>query len=269
MNHNEEALQKLLYLAGKGLPAMYIPCSTGGVSSPITMAGAVALDNAGVLLGLVLSQLQREGAPYIMPGMPPDPMDMRTMVTPYNNPQKGVFQALAQLYNLPAFGIGGYSDSKVVDQQAAAEAALTLLGETLVGGNIIHDLGYLDTGLAFSFAQLAICEDIVGWIELFMGGVEVNEETLALDVIAAAGPDGQYLDTDHTYNHYKDGWYPNLFERNDYAAWEAKGSKTLAERAAERVETILSEHKPEPLPKDAAQAIQAIVDRAEAQAGQR
>lgn len=64
LNHNREALEKLLYLSGKGLPSLYVPASTGGITSPITMAGAVALDNAGVLLGLVLSQLRREGAPF-------------------------------------------------------------------------------------------------------------------------------------------------------------------------------------------------------------
>lgn len=267
LNHNAEALQKLLYLCGKGLPAMYIPSSTGGVSCPITPAGAVALDNAGVLLGLVLSQLKREGAPYIMPGMPPSPMDMRTMTSPYGDPQRGVYHALARLYGLPAFGLGGCSDSKVVDQQAAAEAALTLLAESLVGGNIIHDLGYLESGLTFSLAQLAICEEMVGWIETFMGGVEVNDETLALDVIAKTGPDGQYLDTDHTYTHYRDIWYPTLFERDTYDSWLAKGGRTLEQRAAERVEAFLSEHKPEPLPKDAAQAIGAIVEGAEERGG--
>ena len=143
------------------MPALYIPASTGGVTCPVTPAGAVALDNAGVLLGLVLSQLRREGAPYIMTGMQPSPMDMRTMTVPYADPQRGIFQALAHLYRLPSFGWGGVSDSKTVDEQAAAEAALTLLAESLAGGNIIHDLGYLESGLTFSLVQLAICEELI------------------------------------------------------------------------------------------------------------
>lgn len=263
LNHNEEALQKLLYLSGKGLPALYIPSTTGGVSSPITPAGAVALDNAGVLLGLVLSQLNREGAPYIMPGMPPSPMDMRTMTSPYADPDRGIFQALARFYGLPAFGLGGASDSKVVDQQAAVEAALTLLAESLVGGNIIHDLGYLESGLTFSFAQLAICDDIVGWVETFMRGVEVSDETLALDVIKEVGPDGGYLDTKHTLEHFRDIWYPDLFERDTYDVWKSKGGTTLAARAADRVEKILQEYQPEPLPEDVERRLMDIVGRAQ------
>jgi len=265
VNHNKEALQKLLHLSGKGLPALYIPASTGGVTSPITPAGAVALDNAGVLLGLVLSQLRREGAPYIMTGMQPSPMNMRTMVTPYADPERGIFQAMASLYGLPAFGWGGVSDSKVVDQQAAAEAALTLLAESLVGGNIIHDLGYLESGLTFSLAQMVICEEIIGWIEVFLKGVAVTEERLALDVIGQAGFEGHYLNKDHTRRHFREIWLPSLLDQNDYKTWHDQGGKTLGERAAERVEAILEEHQPEPLPADTREKLRRIAEKAASQ----
>jgi trimethylamine--corrinoid protein Co-methyltransferase len=264
VNHNAEALQKLLYLSEKGLPCLYIPASTGGVTSPVTPAGAVALDNAGVLLGVVLSQLKREGAPYIMTGMQPSPMDMRTMVTPYADPQRGIFQAMARFYNLPAFGWGGVSDSKLVDQQAAAEAALTLLAESLVGGNIIHDLGYLESGLTFSLAQLVVCEELIGWIEVFLRGVEVSDESLALDVIGQVGSEGHFMNQEHTRQHFGEAWYPDLLDRTDHKTWHAAGSKTLGERAAERVERILSEHQPEPLPTRVRQELRRIVEQAEA-----
>jgi trimethylamine--corrinoid protein Co-methyltransferase len=262
-NHNKEALEKLLYLSGRGLPSLYVPGATGGLTCPVTPAGAVAQENAGVLAGLVLSQLNREGAPFIMTGIHLTAMDMRTMVTSYADPERGVLQAMARLYGLPAFGWGGATDAKVVDQQAAAEAALTLLAETLVGGNIIHDLGYLESGLTFSFAQLVICHEIVRWIEAFLRGIEVSEETLALDVIEQVGPEGQYLRTDHTRRHYREGWYPDLFERETLTGWVEKGSKTLAERAGERVAAILGEHQPEPLPEDVASRLRAIVERNE------
>jgi len=261
LNHNAEALQKLLYLSGKGLPSIYIPSTTAGANSPVTPVGAVALDNTGVLLGLVLSQLNREGTPYIMPGMPPAPLDMRTMNAPYAYPVRGIFQAMAQMYKLPAFGLGGVTDSKVVDQQAAAEAALTLLAESLVGGNIIHDVGYLESGLGYSFELLAICDDIIGWVGAFLKGIDVSEETLALDVIQAAGHEGSYLSSEHTRKHYKTEWYPALFERDNYSTWEAKGSKTLSQRAGERVEKILGSHQPEPLPEDVRAQISKIVER--------
>jgi trimethylamine--corrinoid protein Co-methyltransferase len=268
LRHNEEALQKLLFLADKGLPALYIPVTVGGTTGPVTPAGSAAMDNAGVLAGLVLSQLQREGTPFVVPGFLGDGLDMKTLVGPYCSPNtKGLAHGLAHHYNLPMFGLGGCSESKLVDQQAAAEAALTLMVETLGGGNLIHDLGYLESGLSGSLAQLVICDEIVGWLEHFMAPIEVNDETLALDLIDEIGPDGQFLDSEHTLAHFREQWYPGAFERGNYSQWQASGGKSLGERAAERVDRILAEHKPEPLPADVAGAVHAIVERAEARYG--
>ncbi len=268
LRHNEEAVQKLLYLAEKGLPALYIPVASGGITGPVTPAGSMAIVNAGMLVGLVLSQLKQEGAPIIVPGWGGGGIDMRTMVGPYCGPDhRRLAEALAHYYNLPMFTLAGASDSKMVDQQAGIEAALTLMVDALAGGNIVHDLGYLESGLSGSLAQLVICNEIVSWIESFMKGIEINDETLALDLIDKIGPDGQFLDSDHTMCHFRERWYPEIIERDNYDNWLAKGGKSLAERAAERVEEILAEHKPEPLPKDVAKAVHAIVERAEAQYG--
>jgi trimethylamine--corrinoid protein Co-methyltransferase len=266
LRHNEEALQKLLFLAGKGLPALYIPVVIAGISGPITTAGSIALTNAGVLVGLVLSQLKREGAPFITSGMSGGGLDMRTMVSPYCEPDsRGMAHALAHHYNLPQFGLGGCSESKLVDQQAAAEAALTLMAETLGGANLIHDLGYLESGLCGSLAQLLICNEMVGWIEKFVAPLEINDETLALDLIDETGPDGQFLDCDHTLRLFRRRWYPDLFERGNYDQWQAQGAKSLGERAAKRVQEILDQPRPELLSGDVRQKIKDIVRRAEEQ----
>jgi trimethylamine--corrinoid protein Co-methyltransferase len=268
LRHNQEAVQKLLYLAGKGLPMIYAPSAQGGVTAPVTPAGALAMTQAGSLVGLVLSQLKREGAPFITHGWGGDMLDMRTTVMPYVDPDKRALEAdLAHFLGLPMFTIAGCSDSKVMDQQAGIEAALSLIIDALDGGHIVHDLGYLESGLTGSLAQLVICDEIVSWLGHFVRGLEINDETLALDLIDKVGPDGQFLDSDHTLRHFRELWYPSLFDRNNYDGWLAKGGQTLAERAAERVATILAEHKPEPLPGDAAQAVHAIVERAEAQYG--
>jgi trimethylamine--corrinoid protein Co-methyltransferase len=266
--HNAEALQKLLFLAGKGLPSLYIPVVDCGITGPVTPAAGMALVNAGVLIGLVLSQLKREGAPFIIPGWGGEGLDMRTMVSPYCPPDsRGMAHALAQHYRLPMFGLGGCSESKLVDQQAAAEAALTLMAETLGGAHLIHDLGYLESGLCGSLAQLVICNEMVGWLEHAFAPMEISDETLALDLIDQMGPEGNFLDSDHTMAHFRERWYPEVFERGNYDQWQAKGAKSLGERAVERVEKILAEHEPEPLPEDVARAVHAVVERARAQFG--
>lgn len=144
---------------------------------------------------------------------------------------------------------------------------MTLLVETLAGANLIHDLGYLESGLTFSLVQLVLCDEIVGWIEHFMAGIEINDETLALDLIDEKGPDGQYLDSEHTFAHFRERWYPRVFERDNYDNWLANGGKSLAERAAERVSEILAEHKPELLPEDIRDRVNAVVRRAEQKSG--
>ena len=267
LRHNKEALQKLLFMAEKGLPALYIPVSQGGTSAPITQPGGVAVMYAGVLAGLVLSQLKREGAPFIVPGWGGAPLDMRTLVNPYGVPNRGgIALGLAHHYGLPSFGMAGCSDSKVVDQQAAAEAALMLMNETLGGANLIHDLGYLESGMSGSLAQLVICDEIVSWIQHCLAPVRIDDETVPLDLIDEKGPDGLYIDCEHTVNHMREQWYPTLFERGNYSQWIEAGGRTLGERAASKVTDILAQSEDTRLPADIEEALEAALRRAGKQA---
>jgi trimethylamine--corrinoid protein Co-methyltransferase len=263
LQHNQEALQKILYLAGKGLPATYIPVAIGGATAPITVAGNMAIWNAGSLVGLVLSQLERPGTPFITSGWGASALDMRTTLSPYVEPEKQfIAQHLAHHYALPMFAFGGCSDSKVLDQQAGIEAALTLLTNTLCGSHLVHDLGYLESGLTGSLAQLVICDELVSWIRTALSPLEINNETLALDVIDEVGPDGDFLGTKHTLQHFQERWYPTLLDHDYYDGWVKKGSRDLGRRAAERVDQILSEHRPEPLPEKVKRRLKDIVERA-------
>jgi trimethylamine--corrinoid protein Co-methyltransferase len=259
LRQNKEALQKLMFLAEKNLPSLWIPCSTASMNSPVTPVGAVALDYAGVLLGIVISQLVREGAPVVVPGLPQGTFDMKTMVTSYCEPERRVPQAMAHHYGLPMFAIGGVSEAKLGDQQAAAEAAMSLAVETFSGSHIIHDLGYLESGLTFSFSQLLLCNEIVSWLKAYTREIEVNDETLALDLIAQAGPDGDFLTTDHTLKHYAERWYPTSFERATYKTWADRGEMPFAVRAREEIVGILADHEVEPLSSSVAEKIQRIV----------
>lgn len=262
LRHNKEALQKLLFLAGKGLPAIYAPDVYSGVTGPITISGTVALTLAGVLAGIVISQLKREGTPLVMPGWGGAPLDFRTMVAPYSHPDaRSIMVAMGHYYQLPTFSIGGSSEAKLVDQQAAAEAALTLMTESLSGGNIVHDVGYLESGLTYSFAQLLICTEIIRWIKYYTSEVRVNEDTIPMDLIREIAHDEKYLQLDHTYNGFRQHFYPDLFERDIYDNWLNNGGKSLAERASEKVDRILGEHRPEPLPSEVSKKIKAIVER--------
>ena len=260
LRHNAEALQKLLFMAEKGLPTTYTPVVLRGANGPVTAAGALALANAGELAGLVLAQLKRQGTPVILSGGTNDMLDMRTLGDVYAAPENRVMCVeMAHYYGLPVFGLGGASDSKVPDEQAAAEAAFSLLLESLAGSHLVHDVGYLESGLCNSLEQIAICDELINFVKRFMEGLEVSEETLALDIVDEVGPHGDFLGTKHTVEHFKEDWYPNLLDRNNFEGWAAEGGNTLRQRARVRVDEILADHRPEPLPVDVQQKIDEIV----------
>ena len=263
LQHNREALQKLYFLAEKGLPATYTPVVLRGATGPVTAAGAIALANAGELAGLVVAQLVREGTPVILTGGVNDMLEMRTAIDCYSDPTNRVMLVeLAHRYGLPIFGLTGCSDSKLPDQQAAAEAALSILLESLAGAQMAHDVGYLDSGMTNSVEQVIICDEIIGYTKHFMSDLEVSDETLALDLIDQIGPDGDFMGSQHTRKHFREDWYPQLFERRNYDGWLKAGGKTLRERAQEKALSILERHKPEPLAVEVQQEIDAIVAQA-------
>lgn len=267
VRHNEEAVQRLLYMAGKGLPVIYVgSIASRGVMTPATVAGCLAFSNAGQLAGLLLAQLKREGAPVIAFRTAGGGFDMRTMTALYSSPDcRGFRGDLAHYYGLPSFGTSGCSDSKIPDEQAAMEASLTLLVDALEGSNLVHDLGYLESGRTGSLEMLAMGDEALGWIKRFMDPAVVNEETLALDVIA--GADGEFMGTHHTVRHYREDWIPGISDRGGYDSWLAAGGKSFRQRAAERVSGILAEHHPKVLPAEMRRQLSQIVGRAEDQVG--
>jgi trimethylamine--corrinoid protein Co-methyltransferase len=262
---NAEALQKCMFLAEKGLPLLYIPLNAGGVNSPATTAGCMASMNAGILLGVVLSQLVRPGTPIAVPGWNGGPYNLQTMVGNYVlADEQGVPTSMGKHYDLPVFGLGGSTDSKVLDQQSGFEATLSLMTSLLHGANIVHDVGFMDAGLQGSMQLIAICNEILGFLRASTAGVVVNDETLALDVIEELGPTGTYLGHDHTVRHYKEPFYSKLIDKNPYSVWQKRGGLTMEARASRMVDDILAKHKTEPLPEDTQKAIRAIVEREQA-----
>lgn len=256
--HNDQSVKRLLYAAERNIPTVYAPSTSRGITAPITIPGALALGNAGHLGGLVLSQLKREGSPFIRSHPTGSSMDLRSMVSLYSAPDNGPYGwDLAHYYEIPTFGTAGCSDSKVFDSQAAAEASLTLFENTLCGANLIHDVGYLDCAMTGSLEFVVFNNDLIGWLMRYLRKMEINEDTLALDLIHEIGPDGTFLDAEHTFNHVREEWQPSLLDRLDYHRWADQGGRTVRERANEKVREILASHRAEPLPEDVIQKLNA------------
>jgi trimethylamine--corrinoid protein Co-methyltransferase len=261
-----EPLQKCMYLAETGLPLLYIPLNAGGVNSPVTTAGCMATMNAGALLGIVLAQLVREGTPVAVPGWNGGPYNLQTMVGNYVlADEQGVATSIGKYYDLPVFGLGGCTDSKLLDQQCGTEVAFSLMSALLYGANMVHDVGFMDAGMQGSLPLIAIVNDLLGFLRASTAGVLVNDETLALDVVEELGPTGNYLAHDHTLKHFKKAYYAKLADKRQYSQWSQQGATSMEQRATKQVEEILAGHEPEPLPADVRRDIKKIVEREQEQ----
>lgn len=263
LRHNPDSIQKLLLLSEKRLPFIYRPgIVTRGLTTPITVAGFLVTNNAAALAGLVLSQLRQEGAPFIRCSCAGGTFDMKTMVGLHSAPEvRGFNEELAHFYGTPCFGLGGSTASKAVDQQAAMDAALTLISGVLAGGGLIHDVGYMASSTTGSLVQAVICGEMISWIQEYMKGLKIDNETLALDVIHEVGTKGDFVETAHTFRHCRDDYYPELADQQLYEDWMSAGGTTMKDRAKAKVEKILAETNPRPMETRIRKALQEIVER--------
>ena len=261
LTHGKEHTKNLMTFAKAELPIVYIPSPASCSTAPATMAGAIVQSNAETLSGNVIAQFTKKGARFIY-GADTSLMDQRTGVFSYGAPEWMIVNlAMAQLgryYNLPIWSTGGCSDSKILDGQATLEAALSLFIAASSGANLIHDVGsYLNFGLTGSLELVTICDEIASMITYLLRGIEVNDDTLALDVISKVGPGGHFLTQKHTIDYLrKEHWIPTLLDRQMRESWVKNGSKDLLERAREKTKEILSNHKPNPLSKDIEKELQ-------------
>ncbi len=260
---NAEALQKCIFLAEKGLPMTYIPLNAGGVNSPATTAGCMATMNAGILLGVVLSQLVNPGTPVAVPGWNGGPYNLKTMVGNYVlADEQGVPTTMGKYYQLPVFGLGGSTDAKILDQQCGFEVTLSLTTALLHGANIVHDVGFMDSGLQASLQLVTMANEFIGFLRAATRGVTVDDETLALDVVEELGPTGNYLAHPHTMRHVREPFYSKMMDKGGYAQWEKNGKKRMEQLAAEKIDRILDTHQvQQPLTADVQKAVQEIVTR--------
>lgn len=262
LKHVETALRKLLFAAEKEIPTIYTSGATAGGTLPVTLAGALTVSNAEILCGLVIHQLKKPGAPFISGGVLTI-MDMQTSIFSYGAPEFHLLSAgmadICHYYGLPIYSTAGCSDSKVLDQQAAIEASISCMITAQCGANLIHDVGYLESGMTGSFEMIVMTDEILNMVKRFMRGITVTPETIALDTIDKVGPGGHYIADEHTYlNFKKEFWFPQIINRQRFEAWEKEGSKTMGDRLKGEVKRILEEHKPEPVPEKLAKEIHAI-----------
>jgi trimethylamine--corrinoid protein Co-methyltransferase len=210
-----------------------------------------------------MARLKSPGAPFIY-GANVGTIDLRTCQYNYASPEHSltntVFAALAHWYRLPVWGLAGACDSKVFDEQASAESMFSIFAALVSGGNLVHDVGYIESGLTSSMEAVAFADEAIAMCRRFARGVEIDEESLAADLIDEVGPGGNYISHMHTAENFrKSHWLTRWLDHQHYTAWKESGSKTLYERLNAAVREILETHKPEPIGADKEREIERLV----------
>lgn len=251
LEHPVDSIEKVLVCARAGVPCVYVPAPLTGATAPVTVAGYMAQGIAESFFGMVLHQLCRPGAPFVF-GHGHAVLDMATAQSAYNAVEGYAIEMgmveMAKWLDLPNFANAGTSDSQLVDCQAGIDIATETLLVMQAGSNLNHNAGYLDFGLAGSLEGIVITDEVIAQNRRLLSGIEVDRETLALDVVATIGPGGHYLGQRHTRRHYRsDHWRPTILNRLSYDAWGCQGSADLPQRARLKVLDILEACPARPL----------------------
>jgi len=263
LSHSVESIEKLLFCADWGIPAIYSPAPLAGGTAPLTVAGHIAQGTAESLFGLVIHQLRRPGAPFLF-GIGPGVLDMATSQSSYNAPEylMGYLCAIemARWLDLPNWGYAGTTDAQVIDAQAGMEAAELTFLSLAAGSNLNHDIGYIDYGMTASLELIVIMDEYLSLNRRIFAGVEVTPETLAVDTIREVGPGGDFLSSRHTAKHVRTAqWRPTIINRQGYVRWQEEGGLDLREKARRKALQLLETHQPAPLADGVAARIDALV----------
>jgi trimethylamine--corrinoid protein Co-methyltransferase len=243
-----DAAQVLLRLARLGQPVCFAVCAMGGTTAPLTPAGLLAVQHAELLCGLVLTQLARPGCPFLYGGTS-SLSSMQTGALMMGAPEYWALMAatvqLGHSLGLPVRAGGSLTDAHVPDAQAGIESALAL--KTVLDLDVdfvLHAAGILSSFNCFSPVKFVVDDELITALGAARRGFEVDDEALALDVIAAVGPGGSALSQPHTRRHARDGRRATIMNRAPFQAWVDRGSHDLAATAAARVDELLAAYAP-------------------------
>ena len=240
LTHPVESTEKLFISAKNRIPVVYMPYCMMGGTAPMDFAGTLAQCNAEALVGLVITQLVSEGAPFIYGAMP-SIMDMKTTIGSYGAVEFHLLIAAASEivshYGLPFYGTAGCTDAKVLDEQATVEATMEIFSTLLSKANIVHDVGVADHCNSVCPELVVLSDEIIEMLKHYTQGVNVDTETLTMDVIEKVGPGGQYLNEPHTMRNFRKIFYPSLFSRKMKNPEESEVRGRIREKIRKIMET--------------------------------
>ncbi|WP_170477591.1 trimethylamine methyltransferase family protein [Ruegeria arenilitoris] len=251
MKFATESCQVMEECVKAGMPILLLSAGMAGATAPSTIAGAIVQATAECLAGLVYVNAISPGAPAVF-GTWPFGLDLRTGAMSVGSGEQALLSAgcaqMHKFYDLPGGAAAGASDSKLPDMQAGWEQMCSNVMTGLAGLNMVYEAAGMHSSLlGFCHESLILSDDLIGQAQRCVRGIEVSDDTLALDQIAQVcleGP-GHYLGTDETLGRMQlDYVYPSFGDRTSPKEWAELGKPDLVEKAIARKNEILSTPSP-------------------------
>jgi len=269
LNFPNDSAASIIEIARNGIPFAPLPCPTAGTTAPFSIAGAVTQQNSEILAAIVLAQLVHPGLPVIYCGRLAM-MEPRTGISVWGGVELGLASAatvqIGHRYGLPVNVYGFSTNSHTLDIQNGFERALNAMIPALAGADELSGIGEMEAGVMGSFAQIVCDNEIAASVRRLMKGFEINDESLAVDVISSAmRSTHNFLGQKHTLRYLRGGemLLTTLAERGSWETWDANGRMGMAERAQSEALQLLQTHQVPPLSEDQERELDEILHEAD------
>jgi trimethylamine---corrinoid protein Co-methyltransferase len=268
---DEAMADGLMSMAAHGQPVVITPFTLMGAMAPVTLAAALAQQNAEALFGIVLAQAVRPGTPVVY-GAFTSNVDMRSGAPAFGTPENAKANVasgqLARRYHLP-YRSSNASASNAADAQGAYETEMSLWGAILGHSNLIyHAAGWQEGGLTASFEKLVLDVEMLQLMMEFMKPIVVNEAELGFEAIRGVATGGHFFGEPHTMERYEHAFYQPLVSNwQNFENWQLAGGKDATQRATEIWQRALREYEQPPMDVAVRQELEAYVAQRRAEIG--
>jgi len=264
------SLDASMVAAEWGIPTGFMPMPMSCATAPATLAGNLVVTTVDAVSPLVLMQLVNPGTPVYFAAAP-TAIDLKTGGYTGGGPEDfllaAAFSEICHFYQIP-LAVGGFATgAKLPDWQAAVDNSFAGLMPVLTNTSIINGAGTLNGSKIFSLQELIMDAEIFSIIAKTSQGIEVNDDTLAVELIKKVGPGGNFLADKHTRKYMRDIWQPVVYDRKPYGQWEDSGRKGAFEEATEMARWVLDNHEVQPLEEAVKKEFAAIIKRADQELG--
>jgi len=260
--------EAIVEVANSGVPICFLPMPYCGVSGPITLAGALTVHNIEAISAIVLAQIVNEGCPVIY-GAAWTNFDMGTGAVLIATPEScllSIAQAqMTKYYGIPSHCTAFETDSNIYDEQNGFEKIFNTIATLQSGINLIVNAGMFSSGMTVSYEQLIVDHEMVSFVYRYLKGIEVNNETIAKDIIKKVGHGKDFLGEEHTIKYLRSGEHVSykVSNRNVYDNWKKSGKPTINDNAKKIANEIITEHKPKLLPRTKQEKLKEIISKFE------